>query len=498
MNKKIIISVLAANTPHHERMEAAARDTCFKDPPENISVYYVHNYRNGVPIQEGESKLIGDCFYYGEPVSRANMLRKCVEFWGYCLENLEFDYIFRPNLGCWVSMDALSRLADNLPNKSVYGGAFGYYGGVPFVSGSGFLLSRDLVELIWDYHKNDKDIDIEYNGNRLIDDVAIGAFFGAFQYHPQKGISVQRTLLPRIDLHESEIDCSRIDPDCHHYYFLHPKSPNCYYLMQDAIEGRKKRVHKKQKNKPSVLAVLVNFGTEQIEYLKSVVAELKSFSKYDVTVVVQSNIPLDMVDGIDTVNIVQLDNYQLLPLTCRKVIKENAENYDYFIYSENDHLWKQSHVDKMIEYEKILPEDRIAGLIQVEFDSEGKRYYPAYDDCGPDWCYDSVEVHDGRIFAHLGNVHQASFFLSRQQLLKIASKKDFEKFMTNSYSLKCRVNTDIYQGCEMKKLICISEFDDILIHHMPNVYINGDKGRHKWRGDDKKMQSALKRLLEMV
>ena len=244
MSKKIIISVLASNTPHHERMEAAARDTCFKDPPENISVYYVHNYRNGVPIQEGESKLIGDCFYYGEPVSRANMLRKCVEFWGYCLENLEFDYIFRPNLGCWVSMDALSRLADNLPNKSVYGGAFGSYRGIPFVSGSGFLLSRDLVELIWDYHKNDKDIGgdkIEYNGNRLIDDVAIGAFFAAFQYHPQKGISVQRTLLPRIDLHENKIDSSKIDLNCHHYYFLHPKSPNCYYLMQTAIAEKERQ-----------------------------------------------------------------------------------------------------------------------------------------------------------------------------------------------------------------------------------------------------------------
>ena len=128
--------------------------------------------------------------------------------------------------------------------------------------------------------------------------------------------------------------------------------------MQDAI-------HKKQKNKPSVLAVLVNFGTEQIEYLKSVVAELKSFSKYDVTVVVQSNIPLDMVDGIDTVNIVKLDNYQLLPLTCRKVIKDNAKNYDYFIYSENDHLWKESHVDKMIEYEKNTARRQDTGIDAV-------------------------------------------------------------------------------------------------------------------------------------
>ena len=247
MNKKIIISVLAGGGEHYEKMEAAARETCFKNPPDNISVYYMHNHRDGVDVPDGETRLVGDCFYYGvHDAGYRHLLRKCVLFWGYCLENFEFDYIFRPNLGCWVSMDALSKLADTLPEEGVYGGAFGTTrgrrGGIQFVSGSGFLLSRDVVQLIWDYHLNDKDITIEYDGNTgYVDDVALGAFLGAFMSHPDKGVNIDRTNLPRIDLHESEIDCSRIDPDCHHYYFLHPKSPNCYYKMQRAISTAKRR-----------------------------------------------------------------------------------------------------------------------------------------------------------------------------------------------------------------------------------------------------------------
>jgi len=327
--------VLAGGGEHYEKMEAAARATCFKNSPDNISIYYVHNSRtwntnvtsqvadavknnkisswlhikannqtfgdtapyipkqlcveylvdneklrhvvnegktieiavpaskkftitkadygppdrkDEIDIEDGQTKLIDDCFYYGGPEGMRNCLRKCVEFWGYCLENFEFDYIFRPNLGCWVSMDALSRLADTLPEEGVYGGAFGTThgrrGGIEFISGSGFFLSRDLVELIREHHLNDKDLTIEYDGNSLIDDVAIGAFLSAFRWHPQKGINIKRTLLPRIDLHEGEINSSRINPDCHHYYFLHPKSPNCYYKMQEAIhkanEQRKK------------------------------------------------------------------------------------------------------------------------------------------------------------------------------------------------------------------------------------------------------------------
>jgi hypothetical protein len=57
----------------------------------------------------------------------------------------------------------------------------------------------------------------------------------------------------------------------------------------------------------------------------------------------------------------------------------------------------------------------------------------------------------------------------------------------------------------MKKLICISEFEDNLIHHLPNVYINGADGyvrndgsigrRQKQRSDDSRMQQALNRML---
>ena len=65
INKKIIISVLAGGGDHYEQMEAAARETCFKNPPDNISVYYIHNHRDGVDVPDGKTRLVGDCFYYG-------------------------------------------------------------------------------------------------------------------------------------------------------------------------------------------------------------------------------------------------------------------------------------------------------------------------------------------------------------------------------------------------------------------------------------------------
>lgn len=256
--------------------------------------------------------------------------------------------------------------------------------------------------------------------------------------------------------------------------------------------------------KKSILAVIVNYGEEQLNYLQKVIDEFRTFKNYDVYIVIHSNITLPTITKIDAGNVLKLEDNQLLPMTCRQMINQEADNFDYFIYSENDHLWKEKHVERYEEYLGILPEDRIAGLIQYEENETGK-YYPAYH-AHYDWDYESVEEHGGKKFAHFTNVHQASFILSKDQLAKIKETKDFNQFFSNDhYSVKCKTNTDIYQYCGMKKLICISDFEDNLIHHLPNVYIDGADGyvnadgtigrRAKQRSDDKRMQAALKKLL---
>jgi hypothetical protein len=257
-------------------------------------------------------------------------------------------------------------------------------------------------------------------------------------------------------------------------------------------EGFPKNVNK---TKPKVLAVLVNYGDEQLNYLEEVVNELKSFKKYEVTVIVNSNIPLE-IPNIDKVNLYDnMEDYQLLPLTCRSVIIDNIENFDIFIYGENDHLFKEIHVDSHIYYSKILPKNRIPGLIQYEENESGK-FYPAYH-AHYEWDFSSVETYDDKKFAHFTNVHQATFILTKEQLITISEKHNFKEFFgTSRYSFKCKVNTDIYDFCGMKKMICITEFKNNLIHHLPNLYINGDNGRNKnQRSDNGRMNNSLIKLL---
>lgn len=191
------------------------------------------------------------------------------------------------------------------------------------------------------------------------------------------------------------------------------------------------------------------------------------------TVVVNSNIPLDFIENIDYINVIELSDYELLPMTCRQVIDFHVDDYDYFIYTENDHLWKEYHVDKFIEYTDILPKDRLTGLIQYEVYDDIK-FFPAFF-ARYEWDYNSIEEFDGKVFATPHNVHQASFILSREQVKDIQEKQDFTKFFSHDdfwkYSQKCKVNTDIFEHAGYKKLICISEIRYNMIHHLPNIVL---------------------------
>ena len=247
-------------------------------------------------------------------------------------------------------------------------------------------------------------------------------------------------------------------------------------------------------NRIKVLAVIVNYGEDQLNYLEQVVKELKSFKKYDVSIVVNSNISLNIKE-IDQVNIIELDDYQLLPLTCKQVIWNHKDDFDIFLFGENDHLFKEHHIDKHLEYLKIIPKDRITGLIQYE-ENENGRYYPAYH-AQYEWDFNSVEEYGGKKFAHFTNIHQATFIITKEQLHKIGEMHDFTQFFGQShYSVKCKVNTDIYQFCNMKKMICISEFEDNLIHHLPNIYINGELGRTQFNTPEDRMKKSLIKLLK--
>lgn len=84
----------------------------------------------------------------------------------------EFDYIVRVNVGAYINIERVINYLQDKPREKFYCGMVGNFEDIVFVSGSCFILSRDLVMLSL---RNIKQFGFDH-----IDDVSFGRFMSRF------------------------------------------------------------------------------------------------------------------------------------------------------------------------------------------------------------------------------------------------------------------------------------------------------------------------------
>jgi len=94
------------------------------------------------------------------------ILSKTIKSMQYCLNNFEFDYIYRTNLSSVLNLYKMNDFINN--NILNYGGVIGDHNGIKFASGSGFFLSKDACVYLC---QNNNLLDYT-----IVDDLSIGNF----------------------------------------------------------------------------------------------------------------------------------------------------------------------------------------------------------------------------------------------------------------------------------------------------------------------------------
>ena len=103
-----------------------------------------------------------------------------------------------------------------------------------------------------------------------------------------------------------------------------------------------------------LLVVIANYGTNQLSHLDKVLYEYKNYKNIDVDIIVHTNETIS--NNVNQILIKNLDNWNRLPFTTRKTIFDRKDDYDLFIYSENDHLITENNVKSFLNVTHILPE----------------------------------------------------------------------------------------------------------------------------------------------
>jgi len=219
-----------------------------------------------------------------------------------------------------------------------------------------------------------------------------------------------------------------------------------------------------------ILIAIVNHGDKNASFLRKVVREYKSMP-CRTDIIILSDVPKAFNFDAEVVTGAPTKDPWSLPFKHQEIFAKRIEDYDLFIYSEDDMLITWRNIQSFLYATKILGEREIPGFLQYELDPTGNRYYPAVH--GPyHWKTGSATKLASSTFAELSNYHSACYIVNKNQLQKaIASGGYLVPPHSGRYDMLCSAATDIYTHCGLRKLICISSLSDFSVHHLPNKYV---------------------------
>ena len=218
-----------------------------------------------------------------------------------------------------------------------------------------------------------------------------------------------------------------------------------------------------------ILVTIPSYGDKNIHFLKRVINEFKSMP-HEITIIVMSESHKEIDADVKVVVGLPDKNPKSLPFGHKRIFSDYADQYDFFIYTEDDTLITQKNIESYLEVHKFLPENELLGFLRFEESITGKKYYTTIHSQYR-WLSNSVKTVNKYTFASFTNLHSACYILSNQQLkIALSSGSFFAPPREENYGMLETAATDIYTQCGFKKVICISHIEQFEVHHMPNIY----------------------------
>jgi len=174
---KTLVLILGARARPYSMLTRAAEATWASVTVAGVSVLFYYGGRR--------TRAVGNpALFLPVPDDFGHIGEKTIACFRHVLANDPFDLVFRTNCSSYVDLMNLSQYAaDQAESKGFYAGVVGRHGAVKFASGSGYFLSRDLVETV-----------VRERGawnHALLDDVALGLVLAR--------IGIEPIAAPRVD-----------------------------------------------------------------------------------------------------------------------------------------------------------------------------------------------------------------------------------------------------------------------------------------------------------
>lgn len=144
---KILVGVIASELPEYQTIIREGQRRTWADPST------VKNSGDEVVFYYGgrdATTIAGDEVYFPIPEGFDYIMKKTIAFFRLALRTRDFNYLFRTNCSSYVNLANLKKNLQDAPRRGYFSSVTGFVHPDKrrSASGSGYALSRDLVELV--------------------------------------------------------------------------------------------------------------------------------------------------------------------------------------------------------------------------------------------------------------------------------------------------------------------------------------------------------------
>lgn len=227
-----------------------------------------------------------------------------------------------------------------------------------------------------------------------------------------------------------------------------------------------------KEKRPKTLVCIANFGVNQNHYLSEVLACYNSW-KQPPDVILHSTHHTDVrpFSALKiTEHIFPESIGKNLVFEHWKTFHANADNYEFFVYQENDILLTEAVFSNWKSIQSLLPPDRVCGVLRSERDPRGRDYTIDLHPLFPS--IQRLEKHSERLFAIPWNRHQGCTLLHKGHLQQlIHSGQMMTPPQRKGYGpLEVGASEAYLCGC-LERVIPAEGLQDLLVKHLPNKYV---------------------------
>lgn len=218
-----------------------------------------------------------------------------------------------------------------------------------------------------------------------------------------------------------------------------------------------------------VLIAIASFGEKNLRYLRDVIAHYQAMP-IDTKIVVLAEADKSVDLGVDVIVGLPSSNPFSLPFAHLRLFSENIDKFDIYIYTEDDIRLPDDAIRRFCEASSRVADDEVPGFLRYEVAPDGTKSLP--DVHGRfHWVPASARRRDGLVTAEFTNQHAGMYMLTSAQLQRAVRSGAYVcSPYEGPYEMLESAATHVYANCGLRKVICISELDDFLVHHMPNRY----------------------------